>query len=184
MATIFIAQTTLQEWSDRGKIELDGETLVLVREKRRVDVEPAVRVIELIGGDDDAHGLVGKVKTASQLVEMGAEHYMDSLIVGDVAYRVVEGYVGDLAPAAKPAGGATPSPVEVPAASRVPSAARAPAPVENIPVTAASTASAGGTTEDTLPSVVGVPVSQSGEEERDPIDDAVALSELFLNTVH
>ncbi len=113
MPAVFIAQTTLQEWADAGKVRLEDTLLTLLREQREVNLTPAVRFTKVLGGDEDPHGLMGKVKTKVQLDELGAEHYMDSVICGDVAYEVVEGFLGDLM-AARPVGQkATPAPVEV-----------------------------------------------------------------------
>ena len=57
---------------------------------------------------------MGKVKTKVQLDELEAEHYMDSVICGDVAYQVVEGFLGDLM-AARPIGqAAAPAPAKAP----------------------------------------------------------------------
>ena len=41
------------------------------------------------------------MKTLEQLTAMGAEHMQDSVIMGDLAYEVVEGYITEVqAPAA------------------------------------------------------------------------------------
>lgn len=118
MPAVFIAQSTLQQWSDAGKVRLDDTTLHLLKEGRSVALKPAVRFTKLTVGDEDPHGLLGKVKTAEQLAEMGAEHYMDSVIHGDTAYEVVEGFMGDLQaparPAAPPAEAAAPKPSPAP----------------------------------------------------------------------
>ena len=43
----------------------------------------------------DPNGLVGKVKTLEQIAELGGDQHSDSLVLGDNAYQVVEGFVGD-----------------------------------------------------------------------------------------
>ena len=53
----------------------------------------AVRFLSSIEGSD-VHGLLGRVKTAQQLAEMGSEHYGASVILGDVGYECEEGFVG------------------------------------------------------------------------------------------
>jgi hypothetical protein len=113
MPAVFIAQSTLQEWADAGKVRLEATLLTLLKEQREVNLTPAVRFTEVLGGEEDPHGLMGKVKTKTQLDELQAEHYMDSVICGDVAYKVVEGFLGDLM-AARPVGQKqAPAPVEV-----------------------------------------------------------------------
>jgi len=124
MAAVFIAHSTLQQWADAGKVRLDETTLHLLKEGRSVLLKPAVRFTKLTVGDEDPHALLGKVKTADQLREMGAEHYMDSVIHVDTAYEVVDGFMGDLQ-ASKPTAAAVPAPVPEPVAepSAEPSAA-------------------------------------------------------------
>jgi hypothetical protein len=103
MAAVFLAQQMLQTWADQGQVVLDDNTLTLVAEARTVQLRPAVRFTGLVGGGDDVNKLVGKVKSLEQLRALGAEHYMDSVIHGDVAYQVVEGFLGDLSPQPAPA---------------------------------------------------------------------------------
>ena len=53
------------------------------------------------------------MKTKAQLDGLGAEHYLDSVIYGDVAYTVVEGFLGDLSPATRSLPRATTEPAPV-----------------------------------------------------------------------
>ena len=46
-------------------------------------------------GGGDQHALLGKVKTREQLSELGAEVFESSMIVGDDAYDVIPGFVGE-----------------------------------------------------------------------------------------
>ena len=158
MPAVFIAQSTLEQWSDAGKVEIQETTLILVKEQRQVDLNPAVRITGVLGDDPDPHQLVGKVKTKDQLDEMAAEHYGDSVIHGDVAYQCVEGFMGDLTASRpiEPPGAAAPAPAPAPVAAAP--AANAPAPVD--------TGNA-------------APTSDKPEE----LTDAEALSQLFLDTV-
>jgi hypothetical protein len=96
MPAVFIAQTTLQQWADLGKVRLEDTTLHLLKEQRSVVLKAAVRFTKLIVGDNDPFGLLGKVKSTEQLKALKAEHYMDSVICGEIAYQVVEGFLGDL----------------------------------------------------------------------------------------
>jgi hypothetical protein len=98
MPAVFITNAMLTAWTDQGKVRLDDTTLLLLKENRTVVLKPAVRFLRLIDGEADPHALVGKVKTAEQLHALGAEHYLDSVILGDVGYTVVEGFLGDLSP--------------------------------------------------------------------------------------
>lgn len=159
MAAVFITNAMLTQWSDQGKVRLDDTTLTLLQESRTVKLKPAVRFTKTIDGSPDPNGLLGKVKTTEQLAEMKAEHYLDSVILGDTGYQVVEGFLGDLSP--PPKGAATTSAVPPPPAR---GAVRGvPAPVDTGPP----------------PSPAAPPADAAGGTE----SDAEALSRLFLTTV-
>ena len=178
MATVFIPQKILDTWTDTGKIELDNNTLTLKKERRTVELNSAVRFRSLLGADEDPHGLLGKIKTSQQLLDLGAEHYMDSVILGDVAYQVEEGFKGDLSqkpPAVlevqKNAANAPSNVVIAPLSDEaLPTLVPQPAPISGLstPLEKALSESTGGEKE----------ASGSSDE-----SDAEALSRLFLDTV-
>lgn len=178
MPAVFIAQSTLQQWADAGKVRLEDTTLFLLKEQRSVVLKPAVRFTKLTVGDADPHALLGKVKTADQLRSMDAEHYMDSVICGDFAYEVVEGFLGDLQAAqpikaaAKPSAAAA-SVAEAPVLSTDIPRPGAPAPPRPSPAKAVP---APVLVDDTPP-------LSSTEGEPEELSDAEALSKLFLDTV-
>jgi len=68
--------------------------LKILDENRSYDLVPAVRFMSEVGGSGDPGGLVGKVKERPQLQEMAADYYPGSVILGDSAYEVVDGFVG------------------------------------------------------------------------------------------
>ena len=76
------------------RIEVDGEEMITRPEGQRFRLSTAVLFKTEVTGEPDAHDLLGKVKDVEQLAEMGAEHYADSVIMGDNAYEVVEGFAG------------------------------------------------------------------------------------------
>jgi hypothetical protein len=98
---LFLPQTTLEEWATTDKADLADGKLVVREGPSSHPVTPAVHFSKLISGDD-THGLLGRVKTITQLGELGAEHMADSCIVGDTAYEVAEGYVTEVVVAAAP----------------------------------------------------------------------------------
>jgi hypothetical protein len=65
---------------------LEGERLTLVKENQVYRVKQATYFVADVGDGDDAFKLVGRVKDVSELLEMGAEHYMDSVIIEDSVY--------------------------------------------------------------------------------------------------
>ena len=111
---LFVPQSVLDKWSEQGKISVDGHVLTLLKEGKSFQLTSAVRFLKMEAGDDSA-GLLGKVKTLDALKQMGAEHYMDSVILGESAYQVQQGFLADAnalraAAAAPPAHGQPPPP--------------------------------------------------------------------------
>lgn len=95
-------QRTLEEWATAEKADLQDGKLLVKESKSAHPVTPAVHFLKLVSGED-TNGLLGRVKTTTQLEQMSAEHLADSCIVGDTAYEVVEGYITEVtAPAAQP----------------------------------------------------------------------------------
>lgn len=164
MAAVFITNAMLTQWSDQGKVRLDDTTLTLLQEDRTVKLQPAVRFLKLIDGGEDPNKLLGKVKTPEQLTEMKAEHYMDSVILGDIGYTVVEGFLGDLSPPAKPKPKPKPK-------------------VQANPVAASSLNAAIQATTEPTPAAAPVESIAKAAKANDDIADAQALSDLFLSTV-
>ena len=96
---VFFPQEALDGWIEEGRIALVGDELTASPEARHFALESAVRITAEVASGEDANGLVGKVKTLEQLAALGAEHAPGSLIFGDNAYEVVDGFLGELLPA-------------------------------------------------------------------------------------
>lgn len=110
---LFFSQRVIDSWTEGEKISIDGHTLTLktAPEGPKVfNLEEAVRFLSVSGGGDDPNALLGKVKTKKQLADMGAEAYMESVILGDMPYDVETGYLGRPEQAAAPAGQSAPPP--------------------------------------------------------------------------
>ncbi|MBN1769616.1 MAG: hypothetical protein JXB32_00010 [Deltaproteobacteria bacterium] len=121
----FISQDVLDGLVAEEQATIDGEQLVVSSRNLQARVEPAVYFLREVEGKPDPNELVGKVKTEEALALRGADHFRKSVILGDSAYDVVEGYLGTAVEGwAWPAGAAEPPPVAVPEA-----VAPAPAPV-------------------------------------------------------
>ena len=95
MARLFISEKRLDAWTADGKVSLDGEQMTLKEIQRSFTIRPAVLFLNVSGSDADVAELVGKVKDETDLEALGAEHYMNSVILGDVAYDVQQGFLGD-----------------------------------------------------------------------------------------
>jgi hypothetical protein len=89
----FFSQKMIDDWAGENKVQFDGKTLkVLVGNKGAYDLEPATRFLEPIEGEDK-HQLVRKVLTQKHLDGLSADVYLDSALVGEVAYKVEPGFV-------------------------------------------------------------------------------------------
>lgn len=98
MSRLYISQKRIDSWSTENRIVIDGETMTLVELDRSFRIRPAVRVLAVEGADEDPNDLVGKVKDEDELTAIGADHLATSLICGDTAYKVENGFVGDAYP--------------------------------------------------------------------------------------
>lgn len=118
MSRLFVSQELLDQWAVEGKIELVGNTLKLLAEQRAFHLLPGVRFLSLAAGQDRAK-LLGRVKSEEQLQTLGAELYMNSVLLEEDAYDVQCGFLAEVS-------GFSPS-VEASAASKAPAPARPPA---------------------------------------------------------
>ena len=162
---LFIPQSVLDKWVDSGKVTFNDNILTLLKEQKAYTLTSAVRFTALVAGDD-THQLIGKIRTLQKLAEMNGEHMSDSVILGDTAYTVQEGFVGvvladtEVATAAEavepPPPAPLPPPVDIhdmpmmPVTAPVTPAAAAPipAPLPPAPAPAASIAQAAGDNKD------------------------------------
>ena len=120
---LFVPQSVLDKWSEQGRIAVDGNVLTILGEGKNFSLTQAVRFMKMEAGDD-AVGLLQKVKTTDALKQMGAEHYMESVILGDSAYQVQQGFLADANALRRAAAVSTPpAPKAAPAPAKAPEAA-------------------------------------------------------------
>jgi len=100
---LFVPQSVLDKWSEKDRVELNGHVLTLLREKKSFRLTSAVRFVKMEAGED-LKGLLQKVKTLDALKQMGAEHYRESVILGDSAYQVQQGFLADASALRRAAG--------------------------------------------------------------------------------
>jgi hypothetical protein len=93
MGRLFVSQDQMDRWTSEGKVRLDDDLMLLPALGRSFRLRSAVYFTQAVDGQD-AQRLIGRVKTAEQLVEMNAEHYGASVIVGEIGYECEEGFVG------------------------------------------------------------------------------------------
>jgi hypothetical protein len=92
---VFVPQGTLDVWMSDGRVVVDGETMTLHPEGQKFHLRTALHFQTELTGAGDPHGLVNRVKDLDQLAALGGEHVSDSVILGDHAYQVIEGFVGE-----------------------------------------------------------------------------------------
>jgi hypothetical protein len=106
----FMAQETLDVWLAGERVSLDGEVLTLLPGAQNSQapaflLTTAVYFQAEVTTGEDPLGLCGTVKTLAKVLELGGEHAAGSVVIGDNAYEVRDGFVGDFLPEhAGPAG--------------------------------------------------------------------------------
>lgn len=92
---LFLSQATLEEWALADRADVQERHLLIHEEGRKLPVEDAVHVARLVSGLDEQK-LLHKVKTRAQLDALSAEQLADSVLVGESAYDVQQGYLVEL----------------------------------------------------------------------------------------
>ncbi len=92
---VFLPQIAVDSWLSQHRIEINGDVMTLTKENTRFTIKSGVHFLEELTGGEDHEGLVGKVKDLQELADLGAELCADSVVLGDNAYQVVEGFVGE-----------------------------------------------------------------------------------------
>lgn len=91
---VFFPQAALDEWITEDRVDLRHDELTIKSEGRRYKIIEAIRIMREATSSSDPHELIGKVKSKAFLEELGAEVLEGSMIIGDNAYDVVQGFVG------------------------------------------------------------------------------------------
>lgn len=94
MPRVFVSQMSLDQWMANGAIALEGDMLrIHLAPDYRLYIYPAVHFERIEGGDQDPYDILGAVKSSQELAQMGADHYENSVVLGDHAYTVKPGFV-------------------------------------------------------------------------------------------
>jgi hypothetical protein len=139
---LFVSQALIDTWAEQGRIEFVGHVMTLLAGEgsgRRYALEPAVRFLKVLGAERDPHQLVAKVKPLAPLREQGAEAVENSVVMGDVAYEVEQGFLAEAAAIQAAAN----APVSEPPPRRQAEAATSPRPESRAPPPAAAGAQPG-----------------------------------------
>lgn len=95
-ARVFVPQEALEAWLSSGRVHMVGENLFVGGQAFRL--ESAVRFVNEVAGGGDEPQLLGRVKTLEQIASLGGEHCAASVVLGDNAYEVIEGFVARAEP--------------------------------------------------------------------------------------
>jgi hypothetical protein len=94
MVRIFVSQGCIDRWLGLGGLVLDGDLMHFTAvPDTHLFINPSVYFERIDGSDNDPYDIVGAVKTAQELAQMGADHYESSVVLGDFAYTVKPGFV-------------------------------------------------------------------------------------------
>ncbi len=99
---VFMSGALLDRWIAAGRVEFDGRELRVTDDAARFLVEEAAHVVAEVSGSGDTHGLLGAVQPLSVLAALGAEVLHRSMVIGELAYDVIPGYL--LSPVGRPGG--------------------------------------------------------------------------------
>jgi hypothetical protein len=90
---VFIPQDVVDSWVTADKVELSGEVMTFRGLGLALRMVPGFYFDHVSGGSDEGHNLLGRAKAKAAIAAMGAEAYMNSVILGETAYEVEAGFV-------------------------------------------------------------------------------------------
>jgi hypothetical protein len=91
---VFIPQDQVDAWVTTDKVDLVGEILTFRASGVSLRVVSGYYFDHVSGGSDASQRLLGRAKTKAAVGALGAEVYMNSVIVGETAYDVEAGFIG------------------------------------------------------------------------------------------
>ncbi len=93
---VFFSQEAVDRWLAEERVALEGETLTLAPAGPAFRLTSAVRFTAEVAGGGDVNALVGKAKTLESITELAGEHAPGSVVLGDDAYEVIDGFLAQL----------------------------------------------------------------------------------------
>ena len=90
---VFIPQDVVDSWVTADKVELSGEIMTFRGLGLTLRIVPGFYFDHVAGGSDEGHNLLGRTKVKAAIAAMGAEVYMNTVILGETAYEVEAGFV-------------------------------------------------------------------------------------------
>jgi hypothetical protein len=93
---VFVPQEALEAWLSSGRVHMVGETLFV--DGQAFALESAVHFVSEVAGGSDEQKLLGRVKSLAQVESLGGELCAASVVLGDNAYEVIEGFLAGAEP--------------------------------------------------------------------------------------
>lgn len=90
---VFLPQDLVDSWITADKVELAGEFMTFRGSRVALRLVPGFYFDHVAGGLDEGHQLLGRAKSKAAVAALGAEVYMNSIILGETAYEVEAGFV-------------------------------------------------------------------------------------------
>jgi len=90
---VFLPQDLVDSWITADKVEISGEIMTLRGGTLTLRLVPGYYFERVAGGSDEGHELLGRAKSKAAVAALGAEVYMNSVILGETAYEVEAGFV-------------------------------------------------------------------------------------------
>jgi hypothetical protein len=91
---VFLPQDLVDSWISADKVEFAGEVMTVRGSGLALRLVPGYYFDRVAGGSDEGHALLGRAKSKAAVAALGAEVYMNSVILGETAYEVEAGFVG------------------------------------------------------------------------------------------
>lgn len=92
---LFLPQLAVDTWLADGKARLVDDELRLEPQGFGLRLRSALHFKAEVAEGQDPHDLVGRVKTLDAVAAMDGEHFADSVVLGDNAYEVEEGFLAE-----------------------------------------------------------------------------------------
>lgn len=96
---MFFSQEALDGWLEAGRVSLEGNVLG-VPNGPKFRLTSGVVFRQEVATGVDSLGLCGKAKTVDEVIALNGELVTGSVLIGDYAYEVTDGFLGDLMDAA------------------------------------------------------------------------------------
>jgi len=91
---IFISQEQMEKFISEGVADITNDNIVLRLEKTYVgNIEDACYFLRNVVDPQDKRGLVGRVLSKDEVKNLNADIMQNSIIVGDDAYDIEEGFL-------------------------------------------------------------------------------------------